>query len=337
MNWAVIMAGGNGTRFWPLSSSRHPKQFLKLIGDRTPAETCLHRLQKVVPLNHIIIVASYEHREALREVLPDFPEAQILWEPVGRNTAPCIAWAAAHILSQDPEARVGVFPSDHDVQDEEKFATYLRMAFDAAENRIVLFGIEPSRPETGYGYIEMGESVGHECSKVASFREKPDLATAEGYLKAGRFLWNSGMFIFDARTMYEELQQYVPQIAAGIDQIVANPDKIEQIFPTLLSISIDYAVMEHTQKAVVLRAEFPWDDLGTWDAIRRYFPEDADHNAIHGDVVIVDSTHNFVYSADQRRIALLGVDHLIIVSTSNAVLVMPDNRSQDVRLVQKKS
>ena len=333
MNWAVIMAGGNGTRFWPLSSSRHPKQFLKLIGDRTPAETCLHRLQKVVPLNHIIIVASYEHREALREVLPDFPEAQILWEPVGRNTAPCIAWAAAHILSQDPEARVGVFPSDHDVQDEEKFATYLRMAFDAAENRIVLFGIEPSRPETGYGYIEMGESVGHECSKVASFREKPDLATAEGYLKAGRFLWNSGMFIFDARTMYEELQQSVPQIAAGIDEIVANPDKIEQIFPTLLSISIDYAVMEHTQRAVVIRAAFPWDDLGTWASIRKYFEADANGNATRGKARLIDCTDTFVYAEDGRTIAALGIHNAVIVSVEGAVLVMDLERSQDVRKV----
>ena len=337
MNWAVIMAGGSGTRFWPLSNPHNPKQFLKLIGDKTPAQSCIERLQRVVPMERIYIVAAQIHRDIIAQVLPDFPMDHILWEPIGRNTAPCIAWVTEIIRAQDPCANIGVFPSDHAVADDEAFARCLQNAFDAAPGHIVLFGIAPTRPETGYGYIEQGQNIAPNLYRVASFREKPDLQTAQQYLSENRYLWNSGMFIYDATVMHDEIAAHVPQIAEKIAQIVAVPSKLADVFPTLLSISIDYAVMEHTQKAVVLRAEFPWDDLGTWDAIRRYFPEDADHNAIHGNAVIVDSTNNFVYSADQRQVALLGVDHLIVVSTPDAVLVMPDNRSQDVRLVQKNS
>ncbi len=336
MNWAVIMAGGNGTRFWPLSSERHPKQFLKLIGDKTPTEGCLSRLQKVVPLSRILIVASSAHRDALHKALPDFPEDQILWEPIGRNTAPCIAWAEETIRARDPNAIIGVFPSDHDVQDVEKFAIYLNMAFEAAHNRIVLFGIEPTRPETGYGYIEIGEKTDDSCYKVASFREKPDLATAESYLQSGRFLWNSGMFIFDAKAMHEELVSYVPQIVEGIAQIIQNPEKIDAIFPMLLSISIDYAVMEHTRRAVVIRASFPWDDLGTWSSICKYFPADSDGNAVRGHARLIDCTNTFVYADDARTIAVLGIHNAVIVSTEDAVLVMDAARSQDVRKVGEK-
>ncbi len=336
MNWAVIMAGGNGTRFWPLSNEHHPKQFLKLIGDRTPTESCLHRLQKVVPLSHIIIVASCAHRNALQQALPEFPEDQILWEPIGRNTAPCIAWAAETIRARDPNAIIGVFPSDHDVQDVEKFANYLKIAFEAAHNRIVLFGIEPTRPETGYGYIEIGEKTDQSCYKVASFREKPDFATAQAYLDSGSFLWNSGMFIFDAQTMHDELALYVPQIVDGIEKIVNHPESIDAVFPTLLSISIDYAVMEHTQRAVVIKAAFPWDDLGTWSSICKYFPADSDGNAVRGHARLIDCTHTFIYADDSRTIAALGIHNAVIVSTDEAVLVMDASRSQDVRKVSEK-
>ena len=336
MNWAVIMAGGNGTRFWPLSSERHPKQFLKLIGDKTPTEGCLLRLQKVIPLSRILIVASCSHREALRNALPDFPEDQILWEPVGRNTAPCIAWAEETIRARDPHAIIGVFPSDHDVQDVEKFANYLKLAFEAAHNRIVLFGIEPTRPETGYGYIEIGEKADESCYKVASFREKPDFATAQSYLESGSFLWNSGMFIFDAQTMHDELSLYVPQILDGIAQIIKTPKNIDTLFPTLLSISIDYAIMEHTQSAVVIKASFPWDDLGTWSSICKYFPADSDGNAIRGDARLIDCTNTFIYADDNRTIAALGIHNVVIVSTRDAVLVMDAERSQDVRKVGEK-
>ena len=335
MNWAVIMAGGSGTRFWPLSSNEHPKQFLRLLGEKTPALSCVERLSGFVDPAHIIIVASDRHRKVLPEALPDFPLEQVLWEPQGRNTAPCIAWATAKILKQDPDARIGVFPSDHEISDVPRFVSSLEAAYSKAKGKIVLFGIEPSRPETGYGYIEEGEQICAGLSQVASFREKPDRETAEKYIEAGRFLWNSGMFIFDGRVMYDELTRLVPQITQIADEIVEHPDRLETRFSQMLSISIDYAVMEHTSKAAVIRASFPWDDLGTWASVRRYYPSDANGNRSKGAARLYDCEDMFTYSDDGRVIAAIGLKDVVIVSTSDAVLVMDGNRSQDVRNVVK--
>ena len=334
MNWAVIMAGGSGTRFWPLSSKDHPKQFLKLLGNTTPAAACVQRLSKVIPVENILIVASERHREILPKTLPDFPIHQVLWEPIGRNTAACIAWATETILVKDKEAKIGVFPSDHAIPDETAFEACLLKAYDTAHQRIVLFGIEPTRPETGYGYIEQGQPLeSQDVCKVASFREKPDTETAEHYLREKKYLWNSGMFIFDAITMHDELCLHVPQIVEKVQEIVVHPDRLNAVFPTILSISIDYAVMEHTQKAVVLRASFPWDDLGTWSSVRKYYPTDECGNAICGKARLVDAHDNFIYSGDNRQIAILGLNHIIVVSTPDAILVMDDEKAQDVRKV----
>lgn len=335
MNWAVIMAGGNGTRFWPLSNSEHPKQFLRLLGEKTPIESCIHRLECVVDPEHIVIVASERHRKVLMETLRDFPADQVLWEPVGRNTAPCIAWANEKILRRDPDALIGVFPSDHEIEDEDAFAKCLKNAYDNAKDRIVLFGIEPTRPETGYGYIEEGELLNDHICKVSSFREKPDAETAVKYIENGHFLWNSGMFIFDARTMRSELECCVPQIVEIIDEIVSHPECVNERFGDLLSISIDYAVMEHTAKAAVIRAAFPWDDLGTWESVRRYYAADECGNASRGPVRRVDCVNTFTYSDDGRVIAVIGLENVVVVSTPDAVLVMDGARSQDVRKVVK--
>ncbi len=333
MRWAVVMAGGNGTRFWPLSNPSHPKQFLTLLGAASPAKSCLDRLARVVDRSRILIVSSTCHRQALAQALPDFPEDQVLWEPAGRNTAPCIAWACETILARDPEALIGVFPSDHAISDVEAFAKSLERAFEAAPGRIVLFGIEPTRPETGYGYIEEGSLLSENLHTVASFLEKPDLETAQSYLAAGRYLWNSGMFIFDARTMHGELTRHVPQIMDIIRGIVDHPETLDTEFKKLLSISIDYAVMEHTDCAVVMRASFPWDDLGTWDSVSRYFPNDKDENASHGDVTMLDCRKTFAYAGDARPIAVLGLENVIVVSTPDATLVMDASRAQDVRKI----
>lgn len=333
MNWAVIMAGGSGTRFWPLSCTEHPKQFLRLLGEKTPAESCVDRLQKVVPLERILIVASEKHRHSLPEALPHFPLTQVLWEPIGRNTAACIAWATETIRKQDSNAKIGVFPSDHAIADPEAFAKCLTQAYQAADQRIVLFGIEPTRPETGYGYIEEGQKIGQNLCKVAAFREKPDAETAQKYLDEKKYLWNSGMFIFDAETMHQELMLHVPQIVNGITQIIVNPQTLAENFPKLMSISIDYAVMEHTQAAVVMRAAFPWDDLGTWDSIRRYYAQDENQNAARGKSICVDCENTFTYADDGRLIATLGLQNIIVVSTSDAVLVLHDSCAQNVRKV----
>lgn len=335
MHWAVIMAGGSGTRFWPLSNDDHPKQFLKLIGDRSPAQSCVMRLARFIAPERILIVASHRHREALRADLPDFPEDQVLWEPLGRNTAPCIAWACETILRRDPDPIIGVFPSDHNIADDDAFISCAKAAYALAPRHIVLFGIEPTRPETGYGYIETGEETaeGSNAYEVASFREKPDAETAEQYIAQGRFLWNSGMFIFDAHTMRDELAAHVPQIVAGIDDICSGKRDLGDAFKDLLSISIDYAVMEHTKRAIVMRSRFPWDDLGTWASISRYYARDAQGNAARGQAVLVDCSNAFVYNQDARAIGVLGLRNVIIVSSGDGMLAMDAERSQEVRKI----
>lgn len=335
MHWAVIMAGGSGTRFWPLSNDAHPKQFLKLIGDRSPAQSCVARLLRFIGPDRLYIVASEHHRHALESDLPDFPKDQILWEPVGRNTAPCIAWACETIRRRDPAPIIGVFPSDHNITDEDAFVSSARLAYDLAPDHIVLFGIEPTRPETGYGYIETGKEVapGRQAYDVASFREKPDDVTARTYLDRGCFLWNSGMFIFDAQTMHDELVANVPQIVSGVESVVSGRRKIDEAFKDLLSISIDYAVMEHTKRAIVIRARFPWDDLGTWESISRYHARDARGNAVRGHAISVDCQNTFVFNGDSRAIGVLGLQNIIVVSSEDGILVMDARRSQEVRKI----
>ena len=331
MKWAVIMAGGNGTRFWPLSTPSQPKQFLRILGDETPSGACIRRVTRVVDKARVLIVASEEHRHALHAALPDFPEAQILWEPVGRNTAACIAWATAVILKQDADALIGVFPSDHAIEDEAAFAAALERAYSESAGRIVLFGIAPTRPETGYGYIQAGEKLSAHVSCVKRFCEKPDLETAKRYLESGDYAWNSGMFIYDGRVMQSEISAWLPELASGIAEIVEHPETLSTAFARLYSISIDYGVMERTTKAVVMRAAFDWDDVGTWEAIRRYYAVDEQDNAGYGPYLTIDAHSVFSYSADGRPIAILGLDHVIAISTPEAVLVMDDRRSQDVR------
>ncbi|MCL2325396.1 MAG: mannose-1-phosphate guanylyltransferase [Proteobacteria bacterium] len=333
MRWAVIMAGGSGTRFWPLSSPARPKQFLKLLGDTTPAEACVKRLAHSIDPHRILIVASESHRAALHEALPDFPPAQILWEPVGRNTAACIAWATEVIRAQDPQALIGVFPSDHAIADTNAFTQCLAHAYDNAAKRIILFGIVPSRPETGYGYIKVGQTLGENLFRVEAFLEKPPLLLAEQYLLDGHYLWNSGMFIFDAQTMHDEIRLHLPDLARGIEAIIASPDDLAHHFHRLPSISIDYGVMERTAQAAVIRAEFPWDDLGTWDAIRRYHAQDENCNASHGQTLTIDCHNTFCYNTGERPIATLGLHDIIVVNTPEAIMVMDAKHAQDVRKI----
>ena len=331
MRWAVIMAGGNGTRFWPLSTPTNPKQFLCILGNETPSGACIRRVSRVVERERIVIVASEEHREALHAALPDFPAHQVLWEPVGRNTAACIAWATETILRQDAEALIGVFPSDHAIRDEVAFASALDAAYARAEGRIVLFGIAPTRPETGYGYIRLGKALSDGAFEVSRFCEKPNSDVAQEYVASGEYVWNSGMFIYDGGVMRDEIRHWLPELASGVEAIVDHPETLHTAFARLYAISIDYGVMERTQKAAVMRAVFDWDDVGTWEAIRRYYPCDEQRNAGFGDYLVIDSHDVFTYAADGRLIAVLGLNHVIAVSTKDAVLVMADSRSQDVR------
>ncbi|MFO0724949.1 MAG: mannose-1-phosphate guanylyltransferase [Myxococcota bacterium] len=329
------MAGGSGTRFWPASRKRRPKQFLTIGGSESLLKQTVRRALEIVDPAHLFIVTAELHAEHARQEVPELPAENILVEPVGRNTAPCIGWATRRIRAVDPEAIVAVLPADHYIADRELFVRHLKAAMDAAEaGKIVLLGLVPTRPETGYGYIQRGAEV-HRGSfpvhRVERFVEKPDLNTALAYLAAGTYLWNSGMFVFRAGVMDQEIRLRVPELAAGLDRIAAAPAEVPAIYPTLPSISIDYAVMEKAEDVWVLPASFPWSDVGSWDAAFENAAKDEEANVLFGDAVVVDVRRSYVDARSGRVVAAVGIDDVIIVDTKDALLVTRQGRSQDVR------
>lgn len=337
VRYVVIMAGGSGTRFWPASRRARPKQFLKIGSERSLLAETAARLEGVVPLEHLFVVTGASHAEHARDDLPGVPAENVLVEPTGRNTAPCIGWATRHILAKDPDARIAVLPADHYIRKTARFAEYLNAAFEAASERIVLFGIIPDRPETGYGYIRQGartgEVNGEPVHEVDRFVEKPDAPTAERYLAEGGFLWNAGMFVFPARVMDEEISAHVPELAKGLDALDADPSAIDSIYPTLPKAPIDTAVMEPSSRTLVMPAEFGWSDVGSWDAAKDVYDADADGNVALGDVMLEGVKNAFVDARAGRKIAVVGLDDVVVVDTPDALLVMRRGQSQDVKKV----
>ncbi len=369
MNYAVIMAGGSGTRFWPMSTQERPKQFLKLFGDRTMLQTSVERLDGFIPLERCMILANEQHLDLIREQLPGLPPSLLVGEPVARNTAPCIALAARLLLERDPDAVMVVLTADHRIEDEEAFRSILRAAVETARNEecLVTLGIRPNRPETGYGYIryrnEAVRAGDHESFPVLNFTEKPDRETAESFLKSGDYLWNSGMFIWKASVILEEFRKHLPEIyhnaerfmessavAAGgsadstpekireesIPQASVVPDREELLdyYRSCPAISIDYGIMEKAEKVRVLPGDFGWSDVGSWQAVHEMSLTDEKGNSIRTPASILeDSAGNLIQSESGKLIALVGVENLAIVETENAILVCDLNRSQDVRKV----
>lgn len=336
----VVLSGGSGTRLWPLSRAVLPKQLLPLVTDNTMLQETLTRLSNWAGLGDAIVVCGNDHRflvaEQLRQVNLN-PEAIIL-EPIARNTAPAIAAAAVTLNDQD--VLMLVLPADHVITDVTAFETAVRRASVAAEQgKLVTFGIEPTHPETGYGYIQSGNALNSAegCFEVARFVEKPDAATAQQYLEAGNFYWNSGMFLFKPSVFLSELNQYAPAmvdaVTKSVDQSYKDLDFIrlqEAAFAESPSDSIDYAVMEKTNLAAVVPASMGWNDVGSWTALKEVQPNDADGNATRGDVYMTD-VKNTLVRAENRFVAAVGVEDLLIVETSDAVLVAHRDRAQDVK------
>lgn len=337
----VLLSGGSGTRLWPLSREAYPKQFLALAGERTMLQDTW---QRVAPLAAAapIVVANEEHRFLAAEQLRQLgvEHAAIVLEPVGRNTAPAIAAAALQAMAEGDDPLLLVLPSDHVVRDAEAFRATVGEACAAAESgALVTFGIVPEVPETGFGYIqaEAGEGV----RRVLRFVEKPDAATAQQYLDAGGYYWNSGMFLFKASRYLEELQRFRPDILdavrAAFDKAQHDGDFIRldrDAFSASPSDSIDYAVMEKTDRAMVLPVNIGWNDVGSWSALWEVSEQDGDGNAHHGDVIAVDSRNSYAYA--RRLVALVGVDDLVVVETDDAVLVARKDRVQQVKDVVAK-
>jgi mannose-1-phosphate guanylyltransferase len=332
---ALILAGGSGTRFWPLSRKRRPKQLLPLEGDRSLLRSTVDRLHPLIAPEDVWVCTTRELADAVRQDLPRVPPEQILLEPIGRNTAPAIGWS---IRSMPEEARrgvVAVLPADHRVGDPAAFRDTLARAARAAErdDRILTLGVTPRWAETGYGYLELEEEIGEDGLRlVRRFVEKPDAETAARYLASGRHLWNAGIFVFRGDTFLDVLTRLQPELARGLEEIAREPHRLGEIYPKLPAEAIDYAVMEKLGSLGTFPLECGWSDLGSWEALDEVLAHDEAGNAGFGDTLAIEARDNLLVS-DQGTIAVLGVEGLVVVRTGDAVLVLPKERSQDVRKI----
>jgi mannose-1-phosphate guanylyltransferase len=330
--YAVIMAGGAGTRFWPASRALRPKQLLPLSGGAPLLAETVRRLAPLVTEDRVIVVTGEHLAEGTSKAVPGVPKDQILKEPAPRNTAPCIAWANAVVSRLDPEAVVAVLPSDHFIGDEPAFRKVLEQAIESARGgRVTTIGIVPTRPETGYGYIELGDDLGNGVRKVARFVEKPNRETAEKFLAGKRHLWNAGMFFFRVKDMTALVEKHLPELATGITKIDADASTLASVFPTLPSVSIDVGVMEKAEGLAVVPGDFGWNDIGSWESAWELGTKDANGNALEESSIAIDAKNNLVRS--KKAVAIVGVNDLVVVDTEDALLVMPRDRAQDVRLV----
>ena len=328
---AVIMAGGSGTRFWPQSRSTAPKQLLRLAGQQTMIQDTVARTAALVPAERTYVVTNAVQAAATQEQLPAVPAQNVLVEPTARNTAPCVGLAAITLLARDPQATMLLMPADHVISPADAFAAAVQRAVqlvDQAPQRFVLFGVRPTYPSTGFGYIERGTTLADAAWTVASFREKPDAATAARYLDAGRFFWNCGIFVWQAAAVLDALRQFEPEMHAALLHLadaIGSSDydaRLREQFPAMKSISIDHAVLERADDIAVIEAPFQWDDVGSWQALSRLLGTDADGNTCDAQHVGID-THGCTLrdTTGSHLIATLGVDDLIIVHTPDATLV----------------
>jgi mannose-1-phosphate guanylyltransferase len=342
--YVVIMAGGRGARFWPRSRGSRPKHLLDIVSDKTIVRETVDRISPMFQPEKILIVTGQEHSRELIRQLPDIPNENIIIEPVGRNTAPCIGLAALHIKRKTADAVMLVLPSDHMIADENRFRKILRVAASAAQrgHELVTIGIRPTGPETGYGYIEQGGEMtvidDEPVYGVRSMREKPDLAQAQALLAQGGFCWNSGMFIWKVSTILDAFRQWLPDLYQGLLRIEAalgstrEADVVEEVYRQLQPVSIDYGVMEKAHNALVIPGDFGWSDVGSWDALWEASSRDEQGNAMRGQVIAVDSHRCLVQSPD-KLVALVGVEDLIVVETADALLICKRGASQSVREV----
>ncbi|MBX3272572.1 MAG: mannose-1-phosphate guanylyltransferase [Sandaracinaceae bacterium] len=333
------MAGGSGTRFWPLSRAARPKQLLPLgAGGETLLSATVRRAADVVGRDAVLVVTS----EALgAAVLEDtgLPPENVLCEPVGRNTAPCIGWAATRVARVDPGAVCAVLPADHHIADEAGYGAVLRRAIDAAsEGDIVTVGIRPTRPETGYGYIEVGDAIDDGVHRVRRFVEKPNRARAEQLLASGQVLWNSGMFFFTARRMLDAIDEHLPGLGTSLHAFLDapagdEPALVREQFGSLPSVSIDHGVMEKVSDVAVVPGDFGWSDLGSFASAWELADKDAAGNVLDEATVAIDVRGSYVRAPEGKLVALVGVHDLVVVDTGDALLVMPRERAEDVKLV----
>lgn len=343
--YAVIMAGGVGSRFWPKSRERSPKQFLEIVGSGSMIQNTLARIQALVPAANTFVVTNRMQEELTYKQLPKLPKENILIEPVGRNTAPCIGLAATLVHTLDPKGIMIVLPADHVIRNVDEFLRVLGEAVKVADesDSLITIGIKPSRPETGYGYIQFDEELqtgnpykDRGILRVKTFAEKPNLETAERFLQSGDFLWNSGMFVWKAQSILKEIEVHLPDLHLQLKTLTQKPgtqefrNALEQAYGLIRSISIDYGVMEKAGNVFVAKGDFGWSDVGSWDEVVRLATADNDQNCIRGVVIARNSKNNYI-DAGEKTVAVVGVEDLIVVTTEDAVLVCKKGQSQDVK------
>lgn len=334
-NHVVIMAGGIGSRFWPLSTPEYPKQFVDVLGcGRTLLQMTADRFEDICPPENIWVVTNVAYVDIVKQQLPKIPEYHILPEPEARNTAPCIAWAGWHIYVENRNANVVVTPADALVLDKEEFRRVITGCLEHTRKNevIVTVGIKPSRPETGYGYVEMGQAVDGEIHAVTEFKEKPDLETAKEYLESGRYLWNAGIFVWTVEVLLDSLSVYKPRLTINAKNILRTGD-IENIFPLCEKISIDYAVMEPAARdgmVFTCPADFGWSDLGNWASLYDNLSSDACGNAVVGNVSLHECKDCIVHAESAKRVVLQGLDGYIVSEKNGCILVC--RRSEEQRI-----
>lgn len=343
MNHLVIMAGGVGSRFWPMSTPEKPKQFIDVLGiGYTLLQMTVNRFAGICPAENIWIVTSIKYREIVKAQLPDIPDSNILLEPCMRNTAPCIAYVAWKIKLKDPAANLVISPSDHLVMNISEFFKTIRKGLDFAQEQeaILTLGIPPTRPETGFGYIKTSGTAKKAPGmlKVEEFKEKPDLKTAESYLKEGGYYWNSGIFIWNVGTIVRAFRTEQPETAAIFDSLdkdyytAKEQDAINRIYPKCKKISIDYAIMEHSENIYVLPALFGWSDLGTWSSLGEHLPKDKARNAVVGEKArLIESKGCIVHVPQNKRILIQGLEEYIVAEENGVMLICKKADEQRIR------
>lgn len=341
--YAVIIAGGSGTRFWPLSRQDTPKQLLKIGGNKTLIQSTVSRISPFVTKEHTYIVTNPRHVESIGLQLTALTGTSydncFIVEPEAKNTAPAIGLAAVHIRNISSDAIMVVLPSDHVIRNEKKFKKTILHAMNVAgDGYLVTIGINPDKPETGYGYIKSGKKIRNAAYKVEKFKEKPDKEKAAQYLQKGNYYWNSGMFVWKAAAILDAIKECMPDLYKGLIKIgkalgTKKEEKVlKEVFSTLESESIDYGVLERAEKVAIVPADIGWSDVGSWHALDYVLPVDSDNNVKHGNIISIDNKNSILYGAE-RLVAAVGLDDMIVVDTADATLICPKNRAQEVRKI----
>lgn len=341
--YAILMAGGVGSRFWPVSTTDFPKQFHDMLGSGdTLIQKTFSRLSKLIPVENILILTNERYNGLVLEQLPMVKQEQVLLEPAMRNTAPCILYASLKIQKMNPNAVMVVAPSDHWIEDEDEFTKNLQQCFDFCQQKdaLMTLGIQPTFPNTGFGYIEFDKTDANPIKKVNQFREKPDYETAKAFLEAGNFLWNGGIFIWSTQSITTAFEKFQPQMYAlfqqGLETYNTHAEKqfIDENYAKAENISIDYAVMENAENVYVLPATFDWNDLGTWGSLHEKLDKDEQNNAVVNATVILENASNNIIRAEGKKLIIVdGLDDFIIVDKDDVLMIYPKSKEQDIKRI----